>query len=151
MQRNIEIVQALIQAMETGDLAALDLLCRPDFKAHFNGTDLNLAQVRATAASFIEAFADLKHSIRSIEADGDHVRLHALVTTAHRGTYKGIPATNRKVQFETTATYRIESGKIVEVWQQMDVDGLLGQIRAGAGHVSTKSLSRRERVPRSGG
>jgi predicted ester cyclase len=131
-ERNIAIVRELVQSMEAGDLAVLDSLCLPDFVAHFNGVDLNLAQVREAAASFVEAFPDVKHSIRSIEADGDCVRLQAMDAATHRGLYRGIPATNLKVQFETTATYRIESGKIAEVWQQMDVEGLLRQIRAGS-------------------
>jgi predicted ester cyclase len=132
-ERNIAIVRNLVQAMDAGDLAVLDSLCLPSFVAHFNGVDLNLAQVREAAASFVGSFPDMKHSIRSIEADGDCVKLQALDTATHRGPYKGIPATNLKVQFETTATYRIEFGKIAEVWQQMDVEGLLRQISAVSG------------------
>jgi predicted ester cyclase len=130
---NIAIVRKLVQATESGDPAVLDSLCVPDFVAHFNGVDLNLAQVREAAANFVRAFSDRKHSIRSIEAAGDHVKLHALATATHFGTYKRIPSTNIKVQFDTTATYRIESGKIAEIWQQMDVEELMRQIRAGSG------------------
>ena len=131
IERNIAIVRELAHAMEAGDPAVLDSLCTPGFMAHFNGIDLSLAQVREAAAGFVAAFRDLKHSIRSIEAEGDCVRLQALDTATHRGAYRGIPATNIKVQFETTAKYRIEAGKIAEVWQQMDVVELMRQLRAG--------------------
>lgn len=131
LERNIAIVRELVQAMDAGDLAVLDSLCAPGFVAHFNGIDLSSAQVREAAANFVDAFPDLKHSLRSIEADGDRVTLHALDTATHCGMYKGIPPTNAKVEFESKATYRIESGKIAEVWQQMDVAGLTRQIRAG--------------------
>jgi predicted ester cyclase len=130
---NIAIVRELIQAMDAGDLTVLDSMCIPGFVAHFNGIDLSLAQVREAAAGFVAAFPDLKHSIRTIEADGDRVTLRALDTATHRGTYKEIPPTNVRVQFETTATYRIEDGKIAEVWQQIDVEELMRQIRAGSG------------------
>jgi predicted ester cyclase len=130
---NIAIVRKLVQAMDAGNLAVLDSLCSLNFVAHFNGIDLNLAEVREAAAGFASAFSDLKHTIRSIDVNGDRVKLHALDTATHRGEYKGIPASNLKVQFETTATYRIESGKIAEVWQRMDVEGLMRQIRAGSG------------------
>jgi predicted ester cyclase len=126
--RNIAIVRRLIQAMDAGDLAAFETLCAPNFIAHFNGVDLNLAQVREAAVGFVSAFSGLKHTIRSIDTKGDRVTLHALDSATHCGAYRGIPATNRTVQFETTATYRIESGKIAEVWQRMDVEGLLRQI-----------------------
>jgi predicted ester cyclase len=134
IEHNTAIVRELIQAMDAGDLAVLDSLCVPDFVAHFNGVDLSLEQIRQAAAGFIRAFPDLKHSIRSIEADGDRVTLRALDRATHRGTYKEIPATSVKVQFETTATYRIEAGKIAEVWQHMDVEGLMNQILAGSGY-----------------
>jgi predicted ester cyclase len=134
IEHNTAIVRELIQAMDAGDLAVLDSLYVPDFVAHFNGVNLSLEQIRQAAVGFIRAFPDLKHSIRSIEADGDRVTLRALDTATHRGTYKEIPATNVKVQFETTATYRIEAGKIAEVWQQMDVEGLMKQLRAGSGY-----------------
>jgi predicted ester cyclase len=126
--RNIAIVRKLIQAMDAGDLAVLDSLCAPNFVAHFNGIDLSLSEVRKAAIGFVSAFSDLKHTIRSIEANGDQVELHALDSATHRGPYRGIPTTNQKVQFETTAIYRMESGKIAEVWQRMDVEGLLRQI-----------------------
>jgi len=131
IERNQEIVRELVRAMDAGDLAVLDLVCAPDFVAHFNGAELSLSQVREAAAGFVAAFPDLKHSIQALDADGDRVTLRALDTATHRGTYRGIPATNIRVQFETIATYRIEAGKIAEVWQQMDVEGLLQQIRAG--------------------
>jgi ketosteroid isomerase-like protein len=107
-ERNTAIVRELIQAMDAGDLAVLDSLCIPDFVAHFNGIDLSLAQVREAAAGFVGAFPDLQHSIQSIEAAGDRVMLQVLNTATHRGTY------------------------IAEVWQQMDVEGLMGKIRAGS-------------------
>jgi predicted ester cyclase len=50
-------------------------------------------------------------------------------TATHRGAYKGIPPTNREIHFETMAIYRIEDGKIAEVWQQMDVQSLFHQLR----------------------
>jgi len=128
IERNHEIVRELLRGMEAGDLAVLDSVCAPDFVAHFNGIDLSLSQVREAAAGFVAAFPDLKHSIQTLDVDGDRVTLHAWDTATHRGTYRGIPATNMQVQFETIATYRIEAGKIAEVWQQMDVPALLKQI-----------------------
>jgi predicted ester cyclase len=133
IEHNIAIVRELVRAMEAGDPSVLDSLCTPGFVAHFNGVDLSLAQVREAAAGFVAAFPDLKHSIRSIEAEDDRVRLHALDTATHRGTYKGIPATNVKVQFKASATYRIEAGKTAEVWQQMEVVELMRQLRGESG------------------
>jgi ketosteroid isomerase-like protein len=84
-ERNIAIVRDLVEAMDAGNPAVLDFLCTPDFAAHFNGIELSLAQVREAAAGFVAAFADLKHSIRSIEGAGDRVTLRALDTGLKKG------------------------------------------------------------------
>jgi len=95
------------------------------------GSELDLAQVKTAASGFHEAFPDLKHTILDLVAEGDRVALRAMDRGTHRGVYKGIEPTGRRVEFETIAIYRIVGGKIAEVWQLMDVQGLLRQLRVG--------------------
>jgi len=128
-ENNKSIVRALIDAMDRGDISILDIVCAREFLGHFMGSELDLAQVKTAAAGFHEAFPDLKHTILDLVAEGDRVALRAMDRATHRGVYKGIQPTGRVVEFETSATYRIVDGKIVEVWQQMDVQALLRQIR----------------------
>jgi predicted ester cyclase len=46
----------------------------------------------------------------------------------HAGSLAGIPATGKRVQQRGTVIYRLENGRIVEVWAQMDQMGMLRQL-----------------------
>jgi predicted ester cyclase len=126
---NKAIVRSLVDAMDRGDVSILDVVCAPEFRGHFMGSELDLAQVKRAASGFHAAFPDLKHASLDLVAEGDRVALRALDRGTHRGVYKGIEPTGRRVEFETIAIYRIVGGKIVEAWQQMDVPGLLRQLQ----------------------
>jgi len=114
--------------MDRNDLSILDQICDPDLVAHFMDAELSLEQVKRAAAGFVASFPDLTHIILDLVAVDDRVMLRAVDRATHRGVYKGIAATGRPVAFETVATYRIAAGKIVEVWQQMDVQTLIRQL-----------------------
>jgi len=129
LEENKAIVRKLIEAMDRGDLSILDQLCTPDLKVHFMGRELDLAQIKEAAAAFNAAFPDLRHTIEDLTADEDRVALRARDRAIHRGSYRGIAPTGRSVEFEITVVYRIASGRIAEVWQEMDVEGLLRQLR----------------------
>lgn len=126
---NKRIVRRLLEAMDRGDLSILDVICDGDLVVHFMDAELTREQVKSAAAGFTEAFPDLKHTILTLVAEDDRVTLRATDVATHRGAYKGIPATGRRVEFSTVATYRITNGKIAEVWQQMDVNALMKQLK----------------------
>ena len=46
----------------------------------------------------------------------------------HRGTYRGIPATGKRVVFSAIWIFRIADGKIAEVWRWADDLGRVEQI-----------------------
>lgn len=49
----------------------------------------------------------------------------------HRGEFDGIPATGKRASFEVIALYRISGGRIAEMWEQIDMEGLRRQLGAG--------------------
>ena len=128
-EENKAIVRSLVAAMDRGDVSVMDTLCAPDVAAHFMDRELNLAQIKEAATSFNAAFPDLRHTIEDLIAEGDRVVLRARDRATHLGAYKGIAATGKSVEFETIAIYRVANGKIAEVWQQMDVEALMKQLR----------------------
>jgi steroid delta-isomerase-like uncharacterized protein len=131
LEENKAIVRRLVEAMDRGDLSVIDSLFASDVSAHFMDIKLNLSQIKEAAAGFNAAFPDLRHTIEDLIAEGDRVVLRARDRGTHRGPYRGIPATGRPVEFDTIAIYRIENGKVAEVWQQMDVQALMKQLRSG--------------------
>jgi aspartyl-tRNA synthetase len=83
----------------------------------------------ANLREWIEAFPDLRWELRHLLVDGDWIAGHFRVSGTHRGTFRGVPATGRGVTVRELALYRIEDGRIAEVWGTVDELGLLEQIR----------------------
>lgn len=61
-------------------------------------------------------------------ASDDRVVVRWTMAATHAGPLAGIPATGKRVQQRGTVIYRLENGRIVEVWSQMDRMGMLQQL-----------------------
>jgi len=66
---------------------------------------------------FWKGFRDLSFSIEEIIAEG-----------THEGEFMGIPATGKKIEVSGIIISRIENGKFVEEWEEMDMLGLMQQL-----------------------
>jgi predicted ester cyclase len=83
----------------------------------------------ANLRGWIEAFPDFRWELRHLLVDGDWIAAHFLASGTHRGTFRGVAATGRGVTVRELALYRIEDGRIAEVWGTVDELGVLEQIR----------------------
>ncbi|PSM37262.1 hypothetical protein C6Y14_43120 [Streptomyces dioscori] len=81
-------------------------------------------------APITAAFPDWHWEIRHLAIDGNVIAVHFMVTGTHQGTFQGIEATGRRVSIAQFTFYRIEEGKIVEVWDHADMDETMRQIGA---------------------
>jgi hypothetical protein len=63
-------------------------------------------------------------------AEGDKVVNRWTGKLTHRGEYLGIPATGKQVTVTGVDIFRVEGGKIAELWQEADWLGLLQQLGA---------------------
>ncbi|MEE8187084.1 MAG: ester cyclase [Nitrososphaerales archaeon] len=63
-------------------------------------------------------------------AEGDLVMIRWEGGGTHTGDLMGIPASGNTVAFTGFDLFRIEGGKIVEMWQEQDVLGMMQQIGA---------------------
>jgi len=77
----------------------------------------------------VHAFPDYQWNLRHLLVDGCWISAHFLDTGTHRGAFLGVPATGRSVSTQEFAVYRIDAGKIVEVWVAADNLHLLDQLR----------------------
>ena len=60
--------------------------------------------------------------------EGDKVVTRGTFTGTHQGEFNGIPATGKKVKVSYCDIWRVENGKCVENWVQMDMVGLMQQL-----------------------
>src|SRR5919202_435092 len=87
---------------------------------------------RQEAADYRRGFPDVANTIEDLIAEGDKVVARWRSRATHKGEYMGILPTGKEVEVTGTTLYRIEGGKIAEVWNVEDKLGLLRQIGAFA-------------------
>ncbi len=111
------------------DIDAIDRLLTEDFRhdGELRGRD---GQKPAVAA-FLDGFSDLAHRIDQILAEGDLVAARQTWGGTHDGEFAGVAATDRRVEFGSTAVLEIREGMIAAAWDQVDVAGLMSQLTGG--------------------
>lgn len=86
------------------------------------------ADLKNEVVQWFKAFPDLRWSIEQVVADGDLVVARYVVRGTHKGTWYGIPATNKLAEFRMIHTVRIENEQIAEDWLLADWHSLLHQL-----------------------
>ncbi len=75
-----------------------------------------------------KGFPDVSFSIEDIIADGDKTVTRFVFRGTHEGEFMGIPATGKKIEVSGIIISRIENGKWVEEWEEMDTMGMMTQL-----------------------
>ncbi|MGH2618619.1 MAG: ester cyclase, partial [Thermomicrobiales bacterium] len=113
------------------DAAAIDALVSPDHVHHWAiGPDSEGAAAFAERAQATWSAFPAHYTVEQAVAEGDLVALRWIGQGAHEGEFGGIAATGKPVTLEGINIFRIECGKIVEVWSEMDGIGLRQQLGA---------------------
>jgi predicted ester cyclase len=94
-----------------------------------NGEVQGLAAYVAGLEAVVRAFPDYRWNLRHLIIDRPWISAHFLDTGTHCGTFLDVPGTGRSIKIQEFATYRIDTGKIVEVWVAADNLDLLAQLR----------------------
>ena len=92
------------------------------------GKTMNREEIAMAAKQFNVAFANIRHVVADIIAEGDRVVMRTLDHATHVGEFRGHPATGRNVSFEMIAIYRIAGDRIEEIWELIDLPSLLQQL-----------------------
>jgi predicted ester cyclase len=70
----------------------------------------------------------MQFTLLDLIASDDRVVVRWTMDAIHGGPLAGVPATGKRVQQQGTVIYRMEDGRIAEVWAQMDRMGMLQQL-----------------------
>ena len=76
----------------------------------------------------LAGFPDYQTVIEELIAEADKVVARITMSGTHTGSFMGIPATGKHVEFTGIYIARIASGKIVEHWGEEDGVSLLAQL-----------------------
>jgi steroid delta-isomerase-like uncharacterized protein len=73
-------------------------------------------------------FPDLNITIEQVIGEGEFVSIRSRVAGTHLGTYRGIPATGRRIAQSQLHMFRVVDGQINETWQEIDGLGIMQQL-----------------------
>lgn len=134
-----ETVRRFIAATDEQNFSKYDELLTEDLVFHLpGGIALDRQQTEANERNFAAAFPDASRSIDQLFAEADRVALRETFRGTHNGEFQEIPATGRRVELTANIIYRIDDGKIAEMWGEVDFGVLIRQITAGPdSHDST--------------
>ena len=130
-EENKAIVRRLFsEALDRGNLAALDELVAPTFRFHVPGSPVPLDRESAKhfTLMFRTAFPDLQHTIEDLVSEGDKVVARLTVRGTHHGDFQGMPATGKPMAVSAIHVFRRAGGRIVEQWGVIDQLGMVQQL-----------------------
>jgi steroid delta-isomerase-like uncharacterized protein len=129
LQANKDLVRRFYrEAINERDAGACDRLLAEDF-VH-NGEPRGRRGQRQAVDYFLTAFPDLHNEIELILAEDDLVAAHQRWRGTHQGEFLGALPTGKRVEFTSTAVLRLRDGLIAQAWDELDVAGLLTQLRS---------------------
>ena len=104
----------------------------PEFVARdvaIDGIERGLDAYAAELRAVVRAFPDYRWELRRLVIEAPWIAAHLTDTGTHRGAFHGVRATGRSVAVPEFAFYRVEAGRIAEVWGSAFHVHLLDQLR----------------------
>lgn len=119
----VVLTGAFYQALEADDEKALARVVAPTAKFHVSDRTREtqtLAQFRARMTDLYDNIPDVKRTTQDIFQGMDRIAVRYRLT----GTYAGLPEqeapTGKKVDLDGVDLFRVEGGRIVELWHQLN-------------------------------
>lgn len=130
------VAEFIARVRVTGDALAARELMGPSVSCHQMTSERAETIVRTPAdyaahvQEMIAAFGRFTYTVTDVLADDDRVYVRWRQDGHHLLTEDGRPGTGRPLRDLGSAVYRVEDGRIVEYWIQLDRLGLQRQLRA---------------------
>ena len=132
LAKNKEVVKRFIEISNDANWDQLPEVMAADFRRHSAATAgepvQSLEEFIALQKGFMTTFPDQYVRLDHMIAEGDHVAIRATYTGTQSGPMGDFPASDNKVDGPFIAFFRIESGKIAELWVEWDNVDMLAQL-----------------------
>jgi steroid delta-isomerase-like uncharacterized protein len=135
-QNKATVRRILTEFWQKGDASVLDELLAADCVNHEQsvseqrGREACKQWAEGVRQANRQAFPDFDIALDDLVAEGNQVVKRWTFRGTHRGEFNGIPATGKQVTMRGITLYRLEGGKVREMYWNYDVVGLLVQIGA---------------------
>ncbi len=110
----------------------LDEIFAPEFVDHtvVPGQAPGVEGLKQFFAMMGAGFPDFRAVVEDVIAEGDKVAIRFTFNGTHQGEFMDIPPTGRRVTMSGIDILRVVDGKVVELWGQEDVLGMMRQLGA---------------------
>jgi predicted ester cyclase len=141
VEQNKRVIRRLYDELfSKWNLAVIDEIFSPEFLGHGMppGIPRGPEGVRRFYAGIRAGLPDFRITVEDLFGAGDRVVVRWHATATHTGTFRGMPPTGAPVTLDGIAIYRLQNGKAVERWVQVNMLGLVEQIRAAAAAATAR-------------
>jgi predicted ester cyclase/ketosteroid isomerase-like protein len=130
LEVNKDLIRRFIAETDAKNWGSYNEFLSPQLVFHLSGNaPLDRVQSEENEKVFAAAFPDLTRSIDQLFAAGDRVLMRETLRGTHLGEFAGVSATGQSIEWTANVVYRIEDGKIAEIWGEADFGVLMSQIR----------------------
>ncbi|MCG6912433.1 ester cyclase [bacterium BMS3Abin03] len=132
LEANKNLILRFTEATNAADWNAFDELLTQDFKRHCQATpnlQVNSREgFKRLQESFLASMPDQKITVKMLIAEGDKVAGYATYSGTLTGPMGEFPATGKSVESKFLSIFRIEEGRIAELWVEWDNLAMLTQL-----------------------
>ena len=131
LNKNELIAQRIItEIFSRKDFNNFSELISEDIVIHDTDKEIHgLENLRVGINNLHIAFPDLNYKIEDIFSNSDKVVVRCKGSGTHLGTFRGIPATGKKMNYMVILIWRFFECKLIEHWSVSDVYGMLQQLQ----------------------
>jgi len=126
-----EIMKKVYSAFETGRTSDLENYVTNNMKEHiqdpsFKSTGIQL--LKDQVELYHRAFPDLKIKINEMFGDGEKLTIYSTLTGTNKGSFMGIPPTNKKVSINAIEFVKFNEEKLSDHWGVYDMLSMMTQM-----------------------
>ena len=121
----------VVEGFSTGNSAIADEIIDPGFTYHhprFPPLPAGPEGYKQIVAMYRGAFPDMNITMEDMVAEGDKVVARWTAQGTNTGEIMGMPPTNKAFTATGTNMFRINDGKVAEVWTNFDDLGMMQQL-----------------------
>lgn len=90
---------------------------------------MTVADQKKRLSDLFDAFPDFHYTVGDIIAEGDKVVVRAVFQGTQKNTFMKTESSGNRVNLSEIIFYRLENGKIVERWTQLDLYNLFKEMK----------------------
>jgi steroid delta-isomerase-like uncharacterized protein len=132
LKANKDLIRRFTAVINAADWDALDELVTKDFRRHCQATpdvQVNTREdFRKLQESFLASMPDQHIELEMLIAEGDKVATYGTYSGTFTGPMGDFPPTGKSAEFKFLSIFRIEEGRVAELWVEWDNLSLLSQL-----------------------